>query len=72
MITAAPREIYGEWTEEVKQGPSQDNNIVEIKEHHNHLGSIPNPYKKKKINQEQKLHVENKFTGPSQIKICKV
>lgn len=42
MVTATPWKVYGEWTEEVKQGPGQDNNIIEIKKYNNNLGGITN------------------------------
>lgn len=46
MITAAPGKVNGERTEEIEQGPGQDNDVVEVQEHNDDLRGITNSCRK--------------------------
>jgi len=37
VVAAAPREVDGERTEEIKQGPGQDNDVVEVQQYDDDL-----------------------------------
>lgn len=37
VVTAAPGEVDGERTEEIKQGPGQDNDVVEVQQYDDDL-----------------------------------
>lgn len=39
-MAASPGKVDGEAAEEVEEGPGQDNDVVDVQEDDNHLGSI--------------------------------
>lgn len=39
-MAASPGKVDGEAAEEVEEGPGQDNDVVDVQEDNNHLGSI--------------------------------
>lgn len=55
MVTAAPGKVYGERAEEVKQSPREDNDVIEIEEHNDHLGSVTDSCREKR-DSEQRAH----------------
>lgn len=40
MVAASPGKVDGEAAEEVEEGPGQDNDVVGIEEHEDHLGGV--------------------------------
>lgn len=65
MVTAAPWKINGERAEEVKQSPSQDYNVIEIKEYNYHLGSVANSCKRREAQwTNHGVHFKHKINKP--------
>lgn len=47
VVAAAPGEVYGERTEEIKQGPGQDNDVVEVQQYDDDLRGVANSCRKR-------------------------